>query len=257
MPARQRHVDRTASWQRAAHYAFKHRLGVLLAVETFAIFALAPLIQLGLLPHPLLAGTFSLILLAGMATMDDRAWAGRIMIALGLVLLPLQIWRYVWPDDGVLVAHLIGLICFLLLLSGVLAKAVFTAKRIKMDQVLGGVVLYLNIGLTFATIYTLLEQVAPGAFHLADPVPVPPLHPSHFIYFSLVTLTTVGYGDVVPVHAAARSMATLEAAIGQLYPAIILARLVSIEVTQRDAVKTHSQHRQQMAQDRGRGARDL
>ena len=107
----------------------------------------------------------------------------------------------------------------------------FTSRRIKIDQVLGGVVLYLNIGLTFATIYTLVEQLSPGAFHLADPVPEPPLHPSYFVYFSLVTLTTVGYGDIVPVQAAARSLATLEAALGQLYPAIILARLVSIEVT--------------------------
>ena len=225
--------------------------------EAFAIFALAPLVELGLLPHPLLGVTFSLILLAGMATMDDRAWAGRVMIALGLVLLPVQIWRYVRPDAGVLLLHLCGLILFLLLLSGVLAKAVFTSWRIKMDQVLGGVVLYLNIGLTFATIYTLLEQVSPGVFHLADPVPEPPLHPSYFVYFSLVTLTTVGYGDMVPVGAAARSLATLEAAIGQLYPAIILARLVSIEVTQRDRDQARSEHRQQVAQDRGRGAGDL
>ena len=172
-----------------------------------------------MLPHPLLGVTFSLILLAGMATMDDRAWAGRVMIALGLVLLPLQLWRYAGPrPSGAGAAPLIGLICFLLLLSWVLAKAVFTSRRIKMDQVLGGVVLYLNIGLTFATIYTLVEQLSPGAFHLADPVPQPPLHPSYFIYFSLVTLTTVGYGDIVPVQAAARSMATLEAARGPALP---------------------------------------
>ena len=121
-----------------------------------------------------------------------------------------------------------------------------------MDQVLGGVVLYLNIGLTFATIYALIENVSPGAFHAAAAGAGPPLHPSYFIYFSFVTLTTVGYGDIVPVHAAARSMATLEAALGQLYPAIILARLVSIEVSQRDQAKIRSEHRQQVAQDHGR-----
>ena len=162
------------------------------------------------------------------------------------------------PTTSVLVLHLIGLICFLLLLSGVLAKAVFTSRRIKMDQVLGGVVLYLNIGLTFATIYTLLEQVAPGAFHARRPgagaaaasVLLHLFQPRDADHAS-ATATSV------PVHAAARSMATLEAAIGQLYPAIILARLVSIEVTQRDQAKDRSEHRQHVAQDHGRGARDL
>ena len=168
MPARQRHVDRSAhpgNGRRTRRSSTGS--GFLLAFEAFAIFALAPLIELGLLPHPLLGVTFTLILLAGMATMDDRAWAGRIMIALGLVLLPLQTLALCFgPRHGVLVLHLCGLICFLLLLSGILAQAVFTSRRIKMDQVLGGVVLYLNIGLTFATIYTLLEQISPGAFHL-------------------------------------------------------------------------------------------
>jgi hypothetical protein len=197
MPARQRHVDREASWRQAAHLALKHRLGFLLAFEAFAIFALAPLIELGLLPHPLVGVTFTLILLAGMAAMDDRARAGRIMIALGLILLPLQTWRYLRPEAPIRVLHLCGLICFLLLLSSILARAVFTSRRIRMDEVLGGVVLYLNIGLTFAVIYTLLEQISPRAF-LMDPAPPPPLHPSHFMYFSLVTLTTVGYGDIIP-----------------------------------------------------------
>ena len=82
------------------------------------------------------------------------------------------------------------------------------------------------------------------------------MHPSYFSYFSFVTLTTVGYGDIVPVEAIARSLATLEAALGQLYPAIILARLVSIEVSQRDQ-KLRSKHRQQVAQDSGGTAGNL
>jgi len=50
------------------------------------------------------------------------------------------------------------------------------------------------------------------------------------LYFSLVTLTTTGYGDVVPLHPFARSLATLEAVIGQLFPATLLARLVTLEL---------------------------
>jgi len=56
---------------------------------------------------------------------------------------------------------------------------------------------------------------------------------AELVYFSLTTLTTTGFGDIVPVHAIARSLATLEAVIGQLYPATLLARLVTLEAQNR------------------------
>ena len=65
------------SWLR---YLIKHRLGLLLALEAFAIFAIAPLIELGMLPHILLGATFSLILLVGMLMLDLRSWEGRLLV---------------------------------------------------------------------------------------------------------------------------------------------------------------------------------
>jgi hypothetical protein len=56
---------------------------------------------------------------------------------------------------------------------------------------------------------------------------------SNLIYFSFATLTTTGYGDVFPVHPIARSLCNLEAVIGQLYPATLLARLVTLEMAHR------------------------
>jgi hypothetical protein len=251
-----RQSARLSRAKRAVRRAYKHRLGTLLALEVFVIFALAPLIELGVLPHSALGVTFALILVAGMLMLDLRSWTGRLLILFGVTLIPVQVWRYVQPGELVLVVHPLGLIAFLLVLSWALAGEVFRSERIKLDQVLGGVVLYLNIGLTFALAYTLIENLVPGAFLLPAPLPSRPLHPAYFSYFSFVTLTTVGYGDIVPVEALARSLATLEAALGQLYPAIILARLVSIEVSQRDQ-KLHSKHREQMPEDGGRAAGDL
>jgi hypothetical protein len=57
-----------------------------------------------------------------------------------------------------------------------------------------------------------------------------PSVPSKLVYFSFVTLTSVGYGDIVPVHPVARSLCNLESIIGQLYPATLLARLVTLEL---------------------------
>ncbi len=54
---------------------------------------------------------------------------------------------------------------------------------------------------------------------------------SGLMYFSLTTLTTIGYGDIVPVNAAGRSLATMEGLIGQLYPAVLIGRLVSLQIT--------------------------
>ena len=53
------------------------------------------------------------------------------------------------------------------------------------------------------------------------------------LYFSFITLTSVGFGDIVPVHPVAQTLAMLEALIGQLFPAILLARLVSLEIESR------------------------
>ncbi|MEI6200878.1 MAG: potassium channel family protein, partial [Enhydrobacter sp.] len=71
--------------------------------------------------------------------------------------------------------------------------------------------------------------LAPGSFSgltVADRVSLP----ADLVYFSFATLTTVGYGDIVPVHPFARSLSNLEAILGQLYPATLLARMVSLHV---------------------------
>ena len=247
MPERRGHDPKQArsAWPRRFH--IRHGLGYLLGIEAFAIFALAPLIEIGVVPHALLWVTFTLILIGGVTLTDLRGVGGRLLLGVVAVMLPVQLWRYVAPNEFILVLHPIGLILFLVLLSLGLARTVFRSERVGTDQVLGGVVLYLNIGLTFAVIYSLLAHVSPDAFLLPTPPPERPVHPSYFAYFSFVTLTTVGYGDTVPVEAVAKSLATLEAALGQLYPAIILARLVSIEVSQREA-KLMAKNRQKEAE---------
>ena len=256
MPSGQSRASGRAAGHARHRFHLKHRLGFLLAVEAFAIFGLAPLIDIGLVPHMLLWTTFTLILLAGAVMTDLTQWRGRLLVGLVVVMLPIQLWRYLDPTDIALVLHPLGLIVFLVLLSWALAVSVFEAERIGIDQVLGGVVLYLNIGLTFAVAYSLVAHLAPGAFVFPAPSPTVPVHPSYFAYFSFVTLTTVGYGDTIPVEPIARSLATLEASLGQLYPAIILARLVSIEVSQRDR-KELSKSRKDLAQDLRRTAGHL
>jgi hypothetical protein len=104
-----------------------------------------------------------------------------------------------------------------------LAPGVVTVHR-----VLGAIALYLNIGLMFATLYRLIWYFIsnsftniPSASWQAD---------GTIVYFSFVTLTSTGFGDVAPVHPIARTLANVEAIIGQLYPATLLARLITLEL---------------------------
>jgi hypothetical protein len=107
------------------------------------------------------------------------------------------------------------------------ARAVFEPGRITYHRVVGAILLYLTIGLVFVALYSLVGAVSPNVFNgltVAARVSLP----SDLIYFSFTTLTTVGYGDIVPVHPVARSLSNVEAIVGQLYPATLLARLVSL-----------------------------
>jgi hypothetical protein len=104
-------------------------------------------------------------------------------------------------------------------------------------RVRGAVALYLLIAVLFAFLYGLTEELAPGAFTMPGPRPGGVARGETFYYFSIVTLTTVGFGDITAVHPFVRSLVMLEALIGQLYPAILLARLVTLELETRRSSK--------------------
>jgi Ion channel len=107
------------------------------------------------------------------------------------------------------------------------ARAVFGPGRITYHRVVGAILLYLTIGLVFVALYTLVGAYSPNAFS-GMTVTAHVSLPSDLVYFSFTTLTTLGYGDIMPVHPIARSLSNVEAIIGQVYPATLLARLVSL-----------------------------
>ncbi len=106
-------------------------------------------------------------------------------------------------------------------------RAVFEPGRITYHRIVGAILLYLTIGLLFVALYTLVGANSPNAFSGLT-VGMRVSLPSDLVYFSFVTLTTSGYGDIVPIDPFARSLSNVEAIVGQLYPATLLARLVSL-----------------------------
>lgn len=121
---------------------------------------------------------------------------------------------------------------FALTLSAIVIRRVFKDGPITIHRVIGSIVVYMLIGIAFGEAARFVAILDPGAYSSASFARIdrPELY-----YFSFVTLTTVGYGDITPLHPPARSLAVLEALTGQLFPAILIARLVSQELMSRPA----------------------
>jgi voltage-gated potassium channel Kch len=126
----------------------------------------------------------------------------------------------------------------LLSLVAVIAFVSFTMRYaykegpVTSQRIQAAVAAYLLITIAFALGYILISFLIPGAFRLLDNAPKieDPRFGYIFHYFSISTITTLGYGDIVPVHPFSQTLAAIEALVGQLYPAILLARLVSLSV---------------------------
>jgi len=106
-------------------------------------------------------------------------------------------------------------------------RQVLASGPVDSDKLYAAVSAYLLIGLTFATMYEALSCWKPDAFSAAAPQAQ---HADALVYFSLVTLSTVGYGDIVPAIPEARVLAVCEAIFGQLYLAVLMARLVGLHL---------------------------
>jgi voltage-gated potassium channel len=106
------------------------------------------------------------------------------------------------------------------------------ARSIDREHVYAALSAYLLAGLFFGNFYWVLEQVRPGTFALTGD-----FSPNSAIYFSFVTLATLGYGDVVPRTDVARGLAVLEGVGGQLFLAVMVARLVSLYAREKPTAK--------------------
>jgi hypothetical protein len=114
-------------------------------------------------------------------------------------------------------------------LGTVVTKAVFRAGRVTYHRIIGAILLYLLIAVAFATLFLfvgLSDRDAIKGITFDDDQSLA----SALFYLSFVTLTSTGYGDIIPVHPLARSLCNIESIIGQLYPATLLARLVTLEM---------------------------
>lgn len=178
---------------------------------------------------------FTCFLVAGVFNLSSRPAARCLAGLLALAGIALRWLRLALPTSMVIGAGLALALVFMTFLTLVNVRKVFHDEgAVTGERVTGAVAVYLLVGITFAYLYALLHHLLPGAFNLAArPEFDDAGQMESFTYFSFITLTTLGYGDITPVHPAARMCVAIQALFGQLYPATLLARLVSLEITAR------------------------
>ena len=144
------------------------------------------------------------------------------------------------PDDHSwfwALARAVSFIVPILTVALLILVDVLAARQIVFDMICGALCVFVLFGMCWANLFTLLERLAPGSFAIdfgryhVDAAADPLAAAGVFTYYSFVTLTTVGYGDIVPASATARWLVWVEAVFGQFYMAVFVSRLIGLQVS--------------------------
>lgn len=202
----------------------------LLAAFLATIVVGAPVVRLAAAGRLVLDLAVSVLLLTGVAAVSQGRVMRTVLGALAVATLATRLAYALDPDTQDSLSGAVTAVAFFALLAFVVARRVFRDGDVSVHRILGAVALYLILGLTWSFAYEWLALIDAGSFAFNVAPVTPAERTSELLYFSFVTLTTVGYGDITAVHPVARSLAMLEALTGQLFIAITLARLVALEV---------------------------
>ena len=224
--ARRRTRSRLHSAQARVSAAFRERmLTVLLVLLLLLTFVVPSAVQSVFQAQLFVDTLLTLVLIAGTLAVSANRPLMTAMAVLAVFAMGLRWSEWILSGELLPIVREASLLITLFLLAVAVAINVFSSSTSLSERIVGTVILYLLIGMIWGIAYMAIATHNPHAFTQTTPVEFPI---TNWIYFSFVTLTTVGYGDIQPVSRLARSLATLEALIGQLYPAIIIARMVSM-----------------------------
>ncbi len=202
-----------------------------LLVSLAAIFFVVPILGGEARPHPIVNVLFSLVLVAGVGAATQSRVHLRIALVLGVLALVGRWLIYASPDAlAVMLVSNLALAAFFGFTAVTVFSTVARQRVVSADTITGGICVYLLLAALWALMFQLVELFEPGSFRLPSGETSPSLR--ELLYFSVVTMTTLGYGDITPVSSAARALASSLAVFGQLFVAIFIARLVGLYTAQ-------------------------
>jgi hypothetical protein len=194
-----------------------------------AYWALAPLLGNFIRVRILADLAFSLVLLSVVFGVSRGI---RQKLITGLLALPmlLSIWmEKLFSDPRLELTGSIFEVLFFGYASFLILSFVLRTPRVTRELIYAALLVYVFLGLIWTGVYSALELLQPNSFSLPESLSGPVSH--SFAYFSFTTLTTLGYGDITPLSGPARSFATMEAVVGQIYLAVLVARLVGLHIS--------------------------
>lgn len=205
-------------------------LKALLIYLALALFTWMPLSQLeyGYIVTDLF---FNLILLSGVFAVVTR-WRRQVpLIILAILAGVFRIVTFIVTEPAVIFINSTITIIFLVTLAHMVTMHIIKDGPVNFYRIEGSLVVYLIIGIVMAFLYDIVELIEPGSFTFTTLVTSYENHSfSDFLYFSFVTQATLGYGDMVPVGALAKSVVIFHGMMGMLYPVVIIARLITLEI---------------------------
>lgn len=209
---------------------------LLLALFVFLIIVPAA-DDLGILSKPIVrALAFSCLVFIGIWSLRGSGRPFAVGIAFVITGIVFNVLAVNLASPVYLYASFAALFGFLLVAISFTLKQVAMETDISPNRLVGAVCVYLLLGVIWAVAYTILEMISPESFGGFTPLQGRGWD-SEWLYFSFVTMTTLGYGDILPVSATARALAYMQAVFGQLYVAILVAGLVSALISSRQSNK--------------------
>ncbi len=222
-----------ALWSRARFWEQEHSLTALMVMLILTLFVVTPLASKAMMGSEIILTSIAVLTITGVAAVSGRRPVVITVMLLAAVGIGLD-WaahfehlKMLWILDNLV------RLAFVLLLAVLVTSQVFRPGNVTHHRVQGAICVYLLAGLAWSYMFDLLWVLDHTAFNLSEAFAKGPGRVGMFRYFSYSTLTTLGYGDILPVSQFARSLATLEALFGQLFPAVMIARLISLEIAGR------------------------
>ena len=205
-------------------------LTLMLFVLVVDIFLVAPLSEMtagsGHWGHILLVAVLGMAALA----IWGNLWLTDLFVAGCIACIACRLAFVRWGGEELLYAGYVLAAATFTILGYLLARRVFAPGRINVHRIQGAIALYLLAGMVLSQIFQLISITHPGAFlHLGHPASHADITGS-LGYYAFVSLTTLGFGDITPVHPLARTLTVMGAVFGTMYPAILIGRLVSQEM---------------------------
>ena len=231
----------------ARSYRFVRGDGSLtLAVAILAVFlfALYPMIEVGVISPWWLDVAFGVFMVMGATFVFEPRPMVKVFVALLVATVVVRLVEYAMPSRTLATLDAVLVVVTSIALGTLFIARVTRDGRINIHRIVGACGTFLLLGLVFAQAYKLIALYIPDAFAIGGVPTAPGAMAFRYTYFSFITLTSTGYGDITPLHPYARSLAAFESIMGQLYLAVLIARLVGLEMEWREEQREHRRQQQ-------------